>query len=338
MTKKNLKNEINQIKGKTIALVYIFENDKEYGMNHFFIWKSKILSHWMVAIEDLGCHILIIDVRTFVEKAMNKTLPYVDYVLNMNSGTFDLSAMALVPSTCSVLGIPCIPCSATTIIEGENKLFSNAIAKYDNLNVPAILDYSESGGVFRPINLGNSMGVKSGPIYKKEVGLYQTFIDGYDITVPLVYNPLICKLDFLPSLIYLPDNEDTAWYNDETAKKTRTGYSFNKVEICDEIKKSILKLANDINITTFCRIDARFRRKDRLAKDVPLNIENPMDFYFIEINVMPTIRPENNFSYAFSLLSQDSSFIAIVDIINELFDRCDIYMFLLVCSILYKKT
>lgn len=78
----------------------------------------------MVAIEDLRCHLLIIDVRTFVEKAMNKTLPHIDYVLNMNFGTFDLSAMALIPSTYSVLGIPCIPCSANTIIEGENKLFS----------------------------------------------------------------------------------------------------------------------------------------------------------------------------------------------------------------------
>lgn len=104
--RRKFKNEIYQLKGRTIALVYIFEDDNEYGMNHFFIWKSNILSQWMVAIEDLRCHLLIIDVRTFVEKAMNKTLPHIDYVLNMNSGTFDLSAMALIPSTCSVLGIP----------------------------------------------------------------------------------------------------------------------------------------------------------------------------------------------------------------------------------------
>lgn len=192
---------------------------------------------------------------------------------------------------------PCIPCSANTIIEGENKLFSNAIAKYDDLNVPARLDFSDPHGIFRLNNLGNSMGVKCGPIDITENGLYQTFIDGYDVTVPLVYNPLMGQQDFLPSVIFIPDNNNLKWYNGEEAKKDRSGYTFGQIELCNALKKNILKLVNDMNITSFCRIDARFHRNNELARDTMFSIDNPNDFYFIEINVMPTIRPRNNFTY-----------------------------------------
>ena len=45
--------EIQKIKGKTIAVVYTFEGDTSGGLEHFFVWKSNIISNWLNAIEEL---------------------------------------------------------------------------------------------------------------------------------------------------------------------------------------------------------------------------------------------------------------------------------------------
>lgn len=135
--------EIQKIKGKTVAVVYTFEGDTSGGLDHFFIWRSSIISNWLNAIEELHCLPLIIDVRTFLDKAVNKTLPHIDYVLNLNTGTTDLSVMALIPAVCSSLEIPCIPCNAVTIVTGENKQLSNLIANSIGLQVPQTLNKSD---------------------------------------------------------------------------------------------------------------------------------------------------------------------------------------------------
>ena len=51
----------------------------------------------MFAVEELHCMPLIMDIRTFVQKAMNNTLPYIDYVINLNNGTINISVLGVVP-------------------------------------------------------------------------------------------------------------------------------------------------------------------------------------------------------------------------------------------------
>ena len=65
----NNKNKLIELKGKTIALVYIFEKETADGFNHFLIWKDKVLTGWLSAIYELNCLPYIIDVRTFMQKA-----------------------------------------------------------------------------------------------------------------------------------------------------------------------------------------------------------------------------------------------------------------------------
>lgn len=154
------KEALCSIYGKTIAIVYIFEGDKAEGYKHYESWKSDVISSWMFAVEELHCLPLIMDMRTFTQKAMNNTLPYIDYVINLNNGTFNISVLGVVPSICSFLNIPCIPCDTTTIVCGENKRISNIIANYIGLNVPKNLDKTVVNGITRPIGLGSSLGVK----------------------------------------------------------------------------------------------------------------------------------------------------------------------------------
>ena len=329
-----LKNKLNYIKGKTIAIVYIFEGDNSSGFSHFFIWKSNIITKWMNAVQELHCLPLVLDVRTFIDKAINNTLPHIDYVLNLNSGTNDLSSMALVPATCSAIGTPCIPCNAVSIVTGENKLLSNLIAYGSGLNVPNTLSDNDENGIFRPINLGNSMGVTRGINKNYKYGLYQQFIQGYDITTPIVYNPITAKMDLLPTVMYLPQKRNIDWFNGENEKKTRSGYDFKIIELDEKTKKHYLQFVDTISVNTFCRIDSRVECFD---EDYYHNANSDVFFNnvkFIEINVMPTIRDNNNFDYSFKSIDMSSPFYDIVKCQCEIFGNINVYNFLLASSML----
>lgn len=334
---KSLKEEFLQIKGKTIAIVYIFEGDNSSGFEHFFIWKSDIISLWLKAIQELNCFPLILDVRTFVDKAMNNTLPCIDYVLNLNSGTYNLSTMALIPSVCSSIGVPCIPCDSTTIVTGENKKLSNFIANAIGINVPKTLEKNVPNGIFRPINLGNSLGVVRNFNDQCE-GIYQEFVEGYDITTPVVYNSITKRMDLLPTVMYLPNTKDLTWYNGEVQKLTREGYKFKIVELDDAIKQKYLELVNDLSIKTFCRIDSRVHSQDNsfyfLEENIIVEFKNT---FFIEINVMPTIREFNNFVFSFNSIEKSNSIYKHIEMQKEVFGSVNLNSFLLSSSMMNLK-
>ncbi len=333
MNTENIEKELRSLKGKTIAIVYIFEGDDASGFEHFFIWKSNIISLWLKAVQEMQCLPLIMDVRTFVEKSINNTLPHIDYVLNLNSGTYNLSTMALIPAICSSMNAPCIPCDATTIVTGEHKGLSNLIANAVGLNVPKELDPNKPNGIFRPINLGNSLGIRRN--YSNEYeGIYQEFIEGYDITTPIVYNAITEKMDILPTVIYIPESNNNNWYNGEDAKKTRSGYTFNIVEPDIKLQTKYLELVNKLSINTFCRIDARVK-----AKTINGQIKNIFfdDTYFIEINVMPTIREYNNFVYSYNSIKESSSHKRFIEAYTNVFNEPNLNSFLLSSSMLSLK-
>lgn len=330
----NLEKKLLTLKGKTIAIVYIFEGDNSSGFEHFFIWKSNIISLWLKAVQDLSCFPLIIDVRTFVEKSISKTLPHIDFVLNLNSGTSNLSTMALVPSVCSSMNIPCIPCDATAIVTGEHKLLSNCIAQSIGLKVPKSLNENDSNGIFRPINLGNSMGVKR-CFDEQTVGIYQEFIEGYDITTPVVYNPAKKAMDLLPTVIYLPINNDSQWYNGENVKKTRNGYDLGIIKIDETLKNKYLELVKTLSINTFCRIDARVKSA---TANGDIKIVDFNNTYFVEINVMPTIREFNNFVFSYNSIEDNDSFAEFKKSYENVFGISNVHNFLLSSSMLSSKT
>lgn len=333
MTYKEYEDKFYKIKGKTIALVYIFEGDENLGFKHFFIWKSKIIAQWMVAIQELHCMPLLLDVRTFVDKAINKTLPHIDYVLNMNSGTIELSTMALIPAVCASIDVPCIPCDAVSIVTGENKLLSNLIANSVGLQVPDELPSDNPNGIFRPINLGNSKGVRRGRQIDAN-GVYQEFISGYDITTPIVYNIEKKSMELLPSVLYLPESKNIEWFNGEEIKKTRSGYTLTKALLDEKTVQSYLKLVKTLGIKTFCRIDARVKSLDSIYtidSNPLLAFEN---IYFVEINVMPTIRENNNFVFSFNKIDNQNIFYDNIRAQKKFFGNVTLNSFLLVSSML----
>lgn len=328
-SEKEIIQYLNRLKGKTVAIVYTYEGDTSKGLEHFYIWKSNTISKWMNAVQNLSCMPFIIDVRTFIQKAMNNTLPPIDFVINLNTGLYNLSSMALIPSVCSSMNIPCIPCNALTITIGENKELSNLIAKAIDIKVPNNLNPNDNDGIFRPISLGNSLGVKREYEYQKQ-GIYQEFINGYEITTPLVYNPIIGKMDILPTVIFYPNNEKTDWYYNSNNKIHQEGYKFVIADLDEKLKKKYVELANKLSIQTYCRIDARVKSKKIDSSNNKIFSLN--DTYFIEINVMPTIRDNNSFNYSFDNINENSTYYQMKKILEKNIKNYDLNTFLIACS------
>lgn len=335
-------NILKNLRGKTIAIVYIFEKEDASGFDHFLIWKDKILTGWLNAVYELECLPYIIDVRTFMQKASNYSLPHIDYVINLNSGCNELSTMGLVPSICSFLNIPCIPCDSTAILATENKKISNYVAIGNSLQTPKFLDLDNNYGIYRPINLGNSIGIEKKHFteFNKE-GIYQEFIPGYDITIPVAYNYLTQKLDILPPTLYFPQTHNPNWIFDEKTKEKDEGLTrLQFTEIEKETKCELLKLFRAFGIKTYGRIDVRLKEENSLSGDV---VKEPFTFkncYFLEINSMPTIESCDGFDLAFKavLLNENHSFYKCARNYVDNIKHPTINGFLLACSMLSLST
>ncbi len=338
MNCERLKEDLQNLYGKTIAVVYIFEGEDAPGFQHYHIWKSDVISGWLNAIQTLHCMPLIFDVRTFVEKAVNRSLPPIDFVINLNCGSCELAPMGLIPSICGFISIPCIPCSTLSILAGEDKYLATQVANARGIQTPPELPMYAPNGIYRPLNFGSSVGVKKGcctAAYRD--GTYQEFIPGFDITTPAVYNPLTEKMDLLPTVMISSDTYDTDWFYSEGAAINHSGLcrhilpAFQK-----ELSEKYYDLIRAFSIQTFCRIDAR------VSWDASSPIENlihkslePKDIYFLEINPMPSIRAVNNdFLYSFERLEENSSLVKCLQTMVSLWGTASLNDFLLANSML----
>lgn len=340
MTDDNYVNSLNIIKGKTIAIVYIFENEDAPGFEHYHIWKSDVITGWLTAVQELECVPYILDVRTFVSKAINNTLPKIDFVLNLNCGSVELSSMSLVPSMCSFLSLPCIPCNAASIVTGENKVISNLLATAMNLNVPKNLNRSESNGLYKPLNLGSSIGLVNGPIVHNEVGVYQEFISGYELTIPMVYNPYKKDLDLLPPILYIPKSCDPNWVYGLKEKESTNEFELAPIHNVDRsVEQRVVEFAKVFPIQTFARLDARIKCKET---SLSVNQANEClvldDLYFIEINSMPTVEKHLAFEFDYALdaviNNKEHSFYRCVSMYRNHIQKPSANGFLLSCSML----
>ncbi len=317
---KEYKNLLYKIRGKTIALIYTFENENAPGFKHYDVWNSEVIIAWLTAINELKCIPYILDVKTFVSKAMNNTLPFINYAINLNAGNYDLSVAGLVPSVCSFLNIPCIPCDAVTTIVGEHKYFSNCIAENVNLNVPKEItsDDQNTTSIIKPFNLGSSCGIEKNNGYKNIDGLCQEFIKGFDVSTPLLYNPLSEEIETLPPILYIPNNKDPNWFFNSSLKDSHSGYTKNTIPLQNEVKEKFLEIANKFNIFTFCRIDSRIKCENY---EELLSIKNEgvslNHLYFLEINPTPTIKNNINFLNSINLIDKSNNFYFSINYYND---------------------
>ena len=129
-------------------------------------------------------------------------------------------------------------------------------------------------------------------------------------------------------------SKDINWFNGEDEKKIRSGYMFRTITLDETTKKKYLELAESLSIRTFCRIDARIKCTEPSYHDQSCNTVRFDDVYFIEINVMPTIREKNNFTFSFDSVEKNDPIFSCIEIQKQIMGSVDIYSFLLASSML----
>lgn len=330
--------EINNIKGKTIGIVYVFENNCSAPRN-YDAWEGDVLSNWVHAVYELHGLPLVMDVQTFVEKLSKGTLPPIDFVINLSNGYFDISSLGLVPSICTYYKIPCIPCNASMLLTGENKRLSNLIAQSLGFYIPQLLDKQTPTSITRPNSLGSSYGVHRGAKESEPFDHFiQEFIPGLDVTIGILYNPIENCLSIQPAVAYVPDSMDPQWFFGEKEKQTHVGHSKRIVQIDSHSKKQIETLIKVFDITTYCRID--FRAKCNTTEEIQHSLTNGLSWdqlNFIEINLLPTIKAGNNFCFALEHQEPDATMSTCYQLYQSNVRNATLTGFILSCSILSIK-
>lgn len=301
--------KLKKLTGCIIAVVYTFpENSTKY--KYYDAWKADVLSDWIRGVYDINCIPLVMDFETFAFKAFNNTLPKIDYVINLNNGSVNLSSLGLLPSICSYLNIPCIPNNSETLILGENKFISNILAQNAGMQIPKYIYNDSEFGIIRPIGYGSSKGVHRGTTKNSDLELCQEFIPGFDMTISFMYNPIKEHLCFISSLMYLPNNMDVNWYLGEIEKENRNSYSKKFVKIEKSFARKLESfIIQNFKINTLCRIDTRVKcqSKDELLYFTEHEVDSNR-IYFLEINPLPTIKEDVNFINTILNTSDTSDF------------------------------
>lgn len=312
---------LNKLKNKVIAIVYTFQNEN-WEEKYYDPWKGDVIADWTRAIYEIKGVPYVIDFESFAQKAFNNSLPKINYVINLNNGSKNLSSLGLVPSICSYLNIPCIPSKPETLLMGENKFVSNCLAEAFGLKIPKYLSNNDPNGITRPVSSGSSKGIHLGNVNYNQNDLYQEFIKGFDMTISFMYNPLKSRLSIVSPLMYVPNNNDINWYLGDREKECRNEYSKQSAKITNDFASLLEKYAQTYYaINSLCRIDTRVRcdRNEDILYYSRHIIEQDR-IYFLEINPLPTIKENVNFANALENVDDSSDFKKCRNSFNEVFE------------------
>lgn len=324
---------LHEISGSVIALIYTFEGEDAKGFKHYDYWRSAVISDWICAVEQIGCKPYIIDVKTFITKASMGTLPHIDICVNLNAGNSNIDNLCLVPSICSFVDIKCIPCSAKTCAVGEDKIFANYIASTGKLKLPREHSCNEVGGIIKDRSFGSSVNVRKTDMFSKcsKDEFCQEFIQGTDMTIAILFNPVSKQFEVLPPVLYKHAYGET-WFLSEKAKLE---HCYEKV-LCSlnkEAEDAVLQLVDKFDITTYCRIDTRVVNFDfNLTETIKLQ-----DIYFIEMNPTPTIHNKINFAMSILDANENIPHKQNLEIYKNIVKNPTVTGYILLCSALSLK-
>ena len=155
--------------------------------------------------------------------------------------------------------------------------------------------------IVKPKTMGNSQNVTRNlqlpPSAKEQQHwlrdtLIEEFVEGYEVTVPVIFDAIIDDYVVCPPIIYVPEVTDpTAWFLSYEEKMDRKVVIDRRVGRLDpSATKALLDASRSYNSRGLARYDFRWRVSEIKADLVKLD-----DLWFLEINCMPTLRTDVNF-------------------------------------------
>lgn len=275
------------------------------------------------ALKELGHEVFLVeaDENAFNKLKKLKKLENIDIVFNIAEGLWGEARETQIPIICEILKIPYTHSGPTTHTISLDKSFTNLILRgAEGINVPEshvvkskdweLPERLSFPLIVKPNNEGSSKGILDANVvhdrevlgkrveiisqhFTKEV-LIEEFIDGREFTVALIGNedvevlPIIeQKFDFMPKGMNKIASFELKWIYEDALKDMREAYDCpakldqDLEDLIVETSKNIYKL---LDVKDCARLDYRLNKDGKL--------------YFIEINTLPGINPdETQISY-----------------------------------------
>lgn len=288
------------------AVVYGFAPAGKFTQLWYDQWRSSVISSYGSALEELGVHPYFIDATSFARQALDGSLPKVVCAFNLNAGITPIHHWSMVPSVASWCGIKPFPSEADVLIVGERKDTASLIAQECGFSVPKsyrkhqlqTLDPDEPV-VLKPRDLGGSVGLIRSTAGELATGesvqhtdIIQEFIFGFDLTIPVVWQPTTGKHRCVGGVMYVPENNSQDWYHSTHTKRSGQGYSKRIVVIPSRLESLLAVFAKRIELGPYARIDLRIRCNLDAVGNIDWKTAEP---FFIEVNPLPTLRAGINF-------------------------------------------
>lgn len=303
-----IQQKINALHGRAAGVIYGFKGSGYFNRIWYDHWGSSVISSYGGALEELGLQPFFVDVETFCKLAFDRQLPDLVCTFNLNAGVTPITHWSMVPAVSAWFDIPTMPATADVLTICERKDTATLIAKaseysvaqtYSSITIQNLPDNKQI--IIKPRDLGGSVGIKKMSVEEyldqdctyDPTDIIQDFISGYDLTVPVVFQPSTNRYRCPAGVLYIPDNpDDQNWWHSEGSKSSGSGYTKIVVELGDNFEDKMQIFARNCQLGPYSRVDFR------ISTDGPILIEgslNRPNFTFIEVNPLPTLRSGINF-------------------------------------------
>jgi D-alanine--D-alanine ligase len=266
-----------------------------------FDWPATI-AKIKETLESLGHSVVMVEANADAFDKLKELKNSIDIVFNIAEGLDGDARESQIPMFCEVLGIPYTHSSPTTHAIKLDKEFTKLIVKGAGItNVPGCTKFPL---IVKPNKEGSSKGIMDDSIVhnqeeldkktkkiKDEMGvevLAEEYIEGREFTVAVIGNedpqvlPIIeQKFDFLPAGMNKIASYELKWLYEDKLKDIHQAYDC-PAKIDEKLKDEIARVSKAIYTLLDVRDCARIDY--RLDKDGNL--------YFIEINTLPGINPD----------------------------------------------
>jgi D-alanine-D-alanine ligase len=315
----------------TVALTYnVRENDPSVDLEKqtdLDFDSISVIEAIKSTIENLGHKVLLIEADENAFFNLKKQKDEIDIVFNIAEGLWGDARESQIPLFCEILKIPYTHSDPTTHAITLDKAFAKLVLRgADHINVPdshvvTCEDYEIPPSlkfplIVKPNKEGSSRGVLDANVvnnvtdlkerikivsenFKIEV-LVEEYIDGREFTVgilgnesPLVFPIIEQKFDFLPKGMNKIASFELKWVYEDSLKNLHDAYDCPAkldMSLEEEIKETSREIYRLLDVRDCARIDYRLDKNGKL--------------YFIEINTLPGINPDEKIISYFPLAAR----------------------------------
>lgn len=260
----------------------------------------------------LGHKVIMLEADLDAYEKLKSLKSKVDLVFNIAEGLGGDARESQIPLFCEMLSIPYTHSSPTTHAIKLNKHLTKAVLKSFGVKVPESVIVTKLNDldrvklkyplIVKPNKEGSSKGIFNDSVvrnkgqleravkrlldsFKAEV-LVEKYIDGRELTVGLLGNPpkvlpiVEQRFDFLPKNFNKIAGYEVKWIYEDSLEDLSQAYVC-PARLSDRMRRKVeqtsLKICSVLNVLDCARIDYRLKGSD---------------LYFIEINTLPGINPD----------------------------------------------